>query len=399
MGKKIRLNETKMQFICELRHHDISRYSKTDGGYRPRLTSDEIIALRAFEKSLQIKDFTASGVSLEEQLQERRKESKILSENNQLRMEARYLHDHNEQLQELLDIRDATNDIEIYKISSTKTSKENKDTTAILLLSDIHPDETVVSSSVLGLNEYNPEIARQRLEAYFINAVKLISHHQRSYVINDVVLGLIGDLISGYIHEELQQTNSMSPLEAVHFIKSIIMSGLSYFQENLDVQKIKVVCVAGNHGRTSKKIQHNNFTQMNYEYFLYKDLELMCQQLHYDKFEFIIPKCSMAIVEIYGKRYLFGHGHFFKYFSGIGGLYIPLLRWYTRIANLLNIERAFLGHWHTTVSIKEAVINGSVIGYTPFALDLGLPYEVPQQQMVLLNRLRGFTNQQSIYLD
>ena len=83
---------------------------------------------------------------------------------------------------------------------------------------------------------------------------KLVTHAQRSYNMRQVVLGILGDIINGWIHEELVQTNSMKPMEAISMAKSLIVSGIKMLNEKLNVDKITVVCVVGNHARTTRKI-------------------------------------------------------------------------------------------------------------------------------------------------
>jgi len=41
---------------------------------------------------------------------------------------------------------------------------------------------------------------------------------------NSIVIGVLGDLINNYIHEELQQTNAMTPLDAISDMKTILLS-------------------------------------------------------------------------------------------------------------------------------------------------------------------------------
>lgn len=301
------------------------------------------------------------------------------------------------ELENLLDIKEKTADIEFYKIAPMKSI--HSETISISLLSDIHIEEVVLRDSVLGMNEFNPKIAKKRLDNYFINLVKLVSHHQRNYDIKRHIIALLGDIIGGYIHDELAQTNAMTPLEAIAYAKTTLMSGFKYLQENLQVETIDVVCIVGNHGRTTDKLQYRNLTQTSYEYFLYKDLQEMCKMVGFDKFNFIIPNASMAVLELFSKRYLFIHGNQFKYQGGIGGLYVPLLRYFAKMAHTFNIDRMFFGHFHTSVGIKQAVGNGSVKGYDSYALGKGLDFEVAQQSMVLLNEKLGFTNFQTIFLD
>lgn len=303
-----------------------------------------------------------------------------------------------EALQSILDIKNATSNIKPYEIK-LEHEPTSKDTVSISLFSDWHCDEVVEAESVMFKNEYNKDVAKKRAENYFINLVKLITHHQKNYRIKRHVLALLGDNIGGYIHEELRQTNSMSPLEAIAFAKTILFSCLEFLDKHLDVDIIDVVGIVGNHPRTTEKLPYNNLTQTSYEYFLYKDLEEMCKLKGMTKFNFIIPKASMAILSIFGKNYAFVHGNGFKFLGGIGGLYIPLLKYYARLNATFNIERLFFGHYHTTIDIKQAVGNGSLKGYDSFAMGKALDFEVPQQSLVLLNEKRGFTNFQSIYLD
>jgi predicted phosphodiesterase len=226
-----------------------------------------------------------------------------------------------------------------------------------------------------------------------------VSHHQKNYTINRHILGFVGDIIGGFIHEELMQTNSMTPLEAISFAKTTIMSGLKFLNDNLNVDNIDVVCVVGNHGRTTKKIQHSNRTETSYEYFLYKDLEIMCKTLGLNKINFIIPKSSIVMIEVLGKKLAFTHGDNFKYIGGIGGLYVPLLKYIAKLKSTFEIDMLFFGHYHTTVFIKEAIGNGSIKGYDAYSMNKGFSYEPPQQSLVLLNETRGFTNYQPIFLD
>lgn len=335
----------------------------------------------------------------QEQVDEKIEESKIAKEARIYKKAVDDKQNRIDHLEAILKLREQTSNIEVYDISSTP-KHIGAETIPIALLSDIHIEEVVLPDSVLGLNEYNPDIAKKRLDSYFINLVKLINHHKRSYVINTAIIGLLGDVIGGYIHDELMQTNSMTPPKAISFAKSCLLSGFKYLQENLDVSRIDVICIVGNHGRITDKTQFANLTDTSYEYFLYEDLKEMCSLMGFDKFNFIIPKSGFAIINIFNKKYMFTHGNLgFSYKGGIGGLYVPFLRYFGRVAPLLGIERIFFGHYHTTIDIKEGVGNGSVKGYDAYAISKGLPYEEPKQSLVLLNEKLGFTNFQTIYLN
>lgn len=347
----------------------------------------------------EIWDKIKNEISVEQAISMRNATAKTQQEQNSLKSERDYLLSKANVLEEVLRLRQATENVEVYEIKPSSGSM-GKETISISLLSDVHIEEVVLSDSVLGLNSFNPEIAQKRLNNYFVNLVKLVSHHQRNYSIKKHIIGLLGDIIGGFIHEELKQTNSMTPLEAIAFAKTCLLSGFKYLQDNLDVEEIEVICCVGNHGRNTDKLQFANLTETSYEWFLYEDLRVMCEILKFDKFKFINPKSGFVIVQIFGEKYMFTHGNLgFSYKGGVGGIYVPFLRYFGKVAPTFGIKRIFFGHYHTTLDIKEGVGNGSVKGYDSYAISKGLPYEPPQQSMVLLNERKGFTNFQSIFLD
>jgi len=304
-----------------------------------------------------------------------------------------------QELETILDIKQNSN-VEIYDITPKKSDGKSKHSSvAICLLSDVHIEEVVAKETVIGLNEFNPEIAKARLDAFFTNSAKLISHDQRSYEINEVIIGCLGDIIGNWIHDELMQTNSMSPLAAISFAKSCILSGLKYWHDTLDVDKITFIGVVGNHGRTTKKSQFANATDVSMEYFMYKDIEEMARVLGLDKINFIIPKSEMAIVTIFDKRLLFTHGTNIKYGGGIGGLVVPVTKFFLRLSKTLRIDMMFIGHFHQMTWNKMFCTNGSVKGFDTYAFGKGLDYEAPQQTKLVLHEKYGFTSYTPIYLE
>lgn len=288
---------------------------------------------------------------------------------------------------------------EVYEINPVSNPNSGKSTSVVIaLLSDVHIDETVKPETVMGLNEYNAEIGKARVEGFFINLAKLISHSQKNYNINELILAGLGDFIGGWIHDELQQTNSMSPLSAVSYIQAIIVSGLKYLHENLDVEKIRFIGVVGNHSRLTKKNQYANATEVNLEFFMYKTIENTCRELGLNKIDFIIPQAEAAIVEVFGKRLFFTHGTNIKYGGGIGGIIVPVSRWFANTSKAFKIDFAFIGHFHQSLFTKRFCINGSVKGVDAYAVGKMLDLESAQQSMIILNEKRGFTQYSPIFL-
>lgn len=376
--KRVRLSVDEMRVICSLRGKDINSYKKADGtrNYRVKLTDKESAAIgRVRSKVPQKNGCTGPEIDLAELERLRGKE---------------------EEMNQVLEALKISGGVEIHEITPPP-SDHGRQTIPIVQLSDWHVDEIVKKDSVLGLNEYNPDIAKERADSVIYQMCKIISHHQAKYNINSVVIALLGDFIGGWIHEELMQTNAEAPLSAIRTARNLLLSGLKYMHDNLKVEKIHVVCVGGNHSRTSRKIQYSNFSDVSLEYGMYLDLQEICGQIGLNKFEFIIPKAQLAVVSLLDKKILFAHGYEFKYQGGIGGIYPPMLRWFFKISKSLKVGKVFMGHWHQPIFTEQCVVNNSLKGYDAYAMDKGMDFQPPSQNLILLDSRYGFCMYQQVF--
>lgn len=266
---------------------------------------------------------------------------------------------------------------------------------AVALFSDAHIEETVKAASVMGLNEYNIKIARERIEKYFANLVSCLNTDKVEYLL----FASLGDTISGFIHEELSQSNELTPLEATFEAQNLIYNGLKYICDNTELKRIKFVGIVGNHSRVTKKIQHANGYKMSYEWLMYKNIEKQAE-IEGLPIEFDIPESEMAIEDTSdGKRFLFIHGFQIKG-SGNGtvcGIYPSLGRLSLKYGKVYKQDKIYLGHFHSCISIPNAVVNGSIIGYNSFALTNGFAYEEPAQMYELYDTNIGQLLTRQIY--
>lgn len=300
-----------------------------------------------------------------------------------------------EELKGIIGLKKDSAPIELVEIAPKK-KRDKEGNTGFLIASDWHADEVVKPSTVLGKNEYNKVIAEERIKSFFANAVYMI----RKKPVDNLVLGLLGDLIGGYIHPELEQTNSMSPMAGISFVRGLIISGIKFLHDSLpELESITVVGICGNHSRTTKNMQFSNGFEMNHEYFMYKDIEHIIALMGMSKVKFVTPESEFAYLDVYGKKVLFAHGHQFRTAGGIGGIYPSMLRWYSKMNQTIKIDKAFIGHYHTSVYTKEVCVNGSLKGFDAFAMGHGLAFEAPQQTYVILNEKRGFIFYSPIFAD
>jgi len=266
---------------------------------------------------------------------------------------------------------------------------------AVALFSDAHIEEVVEPSSVLGLNKYNSDVAKERVTKYFVNLARCLNEDQ----VTDLIFASLGDTISGFIHEELAQTNSMSPLEATYLAQNLIYNGLEYLVGNTNLKTIKFIGIVGNHSRTTKKIQHSNGFKLSYEWLMYQNIKQQCILANLP-IEFCLPESEVAIIETPDqKKLMFCHGFQIKAqgTNTVCGIYPALNRLNMKWKQIFNQDKIYLGHFHSCIAIPNVVVNGSIIGYNTFALSNGFAYEEPAQMYQVFDTNMGELLTRKIY--
>lgn len=280
-----------------------------------------------------------------------------------------------------------------YKIEPKKRNRGER--YAIALFSDAHIEETVESDSVLGLNEYNVEIAEERIKSYFANLATCLKRD----AVETLYFASLGDTISSFIHEHLMQENGMTPPEATLFGQSLIVSGLKHLRQELPDMHIVFIGIAGNHSRITKKVQNSNGFKMSYEWIMYQNIKQICESAEWN-IDFLIPESELALVETPdGKRYIFCHGYQVqsKGTGTVAGIYPALGRLAMKWQKIFKQDKIFLGHYHTCISIPTATVNGSIIGYNAFALTNGMGFEDPAQMYEVFDSEIGQLLSRKIY--
>jgi hypothetical protein len=276
--------------------------------------------------------------------------------------------------------------------------KNKNEATAIIQWSDWHCDEIVEFESTNGMNEFNKSIAKQRVSKLAENTVKLLDSQRSAVDINNVILHLGGDAIGGYIHPELQQTNSMSPLQGIFYAKDLVVSALEYLMQHGNIKNLVVVTSRGNHGRTTPKMQYANDYAMNFETFLYWSLADYFK--NEKRITFKIDQSELSYITVYDKILRFFHGHQIKFQGGIGGLTIPLYKAIHRWDSNIKAYYNFMCDKHTySQPTPNCQVNGSLKGYDAFAVSHGFSFQPPLQSFTLLDSKRGITIKAPIFCE
>ncbi len=297
-----------------------------------------------------------------------------------------------EDAQHALDISLATSEPResVYKIESREPS-EPHEATAVLLASDLHPEETVSPETVSGLNEFNLSIAQERMTRLFVGAKWMVDALQEKggpgFVIRDFILGILGDLITNTIHPELLESNALGPADATIYVTELLRGGIDYLLAETELERIYCPCVHGNHDRMTPKMRHSTKAANSLATIVYHQLA----QLYADepRVEFDVARGSLLYTEIYGHTIRWTHGDDIRYWGGVGGITIPLRKAIDSWDKSRQAHLTCLGHFHQVTDHRDFVVNGSLIGYSAFAQAIKARFEPAAQAFFLLDRRRG----------
>ena len=261
-----------------------------------------------------------------------------------------------------------------------------------LLLSDLHLDEVVRPEEIGHANAYNRRIAELRIEATFQGAAELPRRYWTGIEYDGIVCALLGDIYSGDIHDELQQTNEDTLLGSVLHWADRLAAGLTLLAD--EYGHVHVPVVVGNHGRRSRKPRAKFRARDNFDWFTG---HLLARTLRTDKrITFDVSDSADLLVQSYGTRVMCSHGDQASGGAGIGGIWPPIMRLDARkrqrqAAVNAPYDQMVIGHWHSLTFGRDWVVNGSTKGLDEYAFQGNFGFEPPQQALFLITPEHGRT--------
>lgn len=270
--------------------------------------------------------------------------------------------------------------------------------TALLLLSDLHLDEVVNPAEINGANEYSRTIALARLEAVVEGTIKLCERYVGGVELDGLVLAMLGDVLTGVIHDELARTNEAPVMASVAFWVPVLASAIRRLADVFG--SVHVPCVDGNHDRFYGKIPAKQRAESSVAWVVYNWLASLLAADQ--RITFSITPAPEQVVSIYGTRFLLSHGDSFRSQGGVGGIYPAMLKWLHRKHQQFDAigqpwDIALLGHWHQLLIGPDFQVNGSLKGYDEYASKLGFGFELPRQALSIVTPERGVTQSMPVY--
>lgn len=281
------------------------------------------------------------------------------------------------------------------------TKKSDSDEVPVLFTSDFQWGEVVRPEEIDWLNAYNKEIAAERYANLIDRAIKICESHE-THKYPGIIYLRGGDAISGEIHGELAETNSLSAIPAIQDLAEHEAAGIERLADHLG--RVRVISVPGNHGRTTLRPRSKGYSDFNFETALAWYLESYFRN---DKrVEFWTPKSGDAYFKVFGHRVLLTHGDRIGARGGTGflGPVATITRGmkktvdsYSRVGRLVDLM--LVGHFHTPLMLDQGFSNGALAGYTEYARDIRATPHDPSQWLFFMSPRIRVTAAYQVYVD
>lgn len=297
-------------------------------------------------------------------------------------------------MQEVEKLRKSLRGFEKIKPANTfvikpRLSKSTGEATVVVLASDWHIEEIVDPATINDLNTHNLSIAKKRAVEFFQASLRLTEILSKDTIINTMVLALLGDFITGDIHDEMLETAEIEPTLAIIEAQKLLTSGIQFLLDNSKLNLV-IPCHSGNHARTTKESRHATEAGHSLEYIMY---HMLADHFRNEpRVKFIIPRSYHSFIKVYDEVIRFHHGHNLRYGGGVGGLTIPvnkaIAQWNK---SRKDVTLDCFGHWHTRFDGGNFLANGSNIGFNAFAVSIKASYDKPSQTLFLIDKKRSRT--------
>ena len=208
------------------------------------------------------------------------------------------------------------------------------------------------------------------------------------------VVFVLGDLISGYIHEELVEENQLGPMEAVLKVRDHLQGGIRFLKKEVKCKSFRVVACYGNHGRITKKKRHGSAYKTSLEWLLYLMLAAEDEEVKWE-----VARGYHNIVDVKGNLVRAHHGDAMRYLGGSGGITIPVNKAVDKWNKGRRVGYDVFGHWHQFMRSWDWVCCGSLIGYNAFAVSIKAEFQPPTQTFMVFDRNKGLVSAEPVFVE
>jgi hypothetical protein len=275
----------------------------------------------------------------------------------------------------------------------------------IALISDEQVGEEIVAAEVEGINHYDHKVYVQRHDLMVQKVVEISKHHMASQQFPAVMVAFLGDAINGEIHQELAETNSLQSVPSAALVVETRRNAINFLLKHFE--RVFVIVIPGNHGRTTPKPRFKRYTALNYETLI----GWWMRSLFADepRVKIVVPESMDYWLPVFGRGMFFTHGDNLGSGAGSGsgmgfaGPALPIIRGSKKIreqqtAMGRRIDYIHIGHWHSRMEVVGTFANGAMAGFNEYAHGLRFIPSPAEQWLYYLHPHHGATARWPIFL-
>jgi len=259
-------------------------------------------------------------------------------------------------------------------------SSSSNEIVPVFCLSDIHIGSVIDASNVNYTNEYNIDIAKERIFQLVDDFIDMYKNKLSNYEYRGCVCIFGGDMIENAMHGT-EEVNDLTVVNQVIETTSILIEVVKRLTNAFS--NIFIPSVSGNHGRliADKYVKNNNRLDHSLEKIVYHYVGL-----HFKDNENVNLHTSASDIihfGVNGLKFRLEHGDNIK-FTGqaISG---PLNSWERARLKRVGTDSAtgnhfdilIFGHFHQHLISNKIIAMDSTKGYDTYVMSMALPYALP----------------------
>jgi hypothetical protein len=256
----------------------------------------------------------------------------------------------------------------------------------VLMLSDFHYGQLVKPVEVGGFSEYNPGIAKERIELLAGTVIRMLEYHPNRP--EELVITALGDMVDGSILRGNQQSNiefgvCRQVIEAVEILADFIILLSAHFPI------IRFYGVYGNHARLTPNPKDAP-PQENFDLLMYHFIKQRLGNLKGITIDY--TEAQHMIVQVAKHNLWLEHGDTVKGWSGYP--YYGADREKNNIMSILSMFREeahylLMGHHHRLSFFNNIIGNGSFVGGDLFSIGKLRRMGIAEQMLFSINEKHG----------
>jgi len=306
----------------------------------------------------------------------------------------------------------------LVRVPSLQGRRGREPQSVVAPLADTHIGDNVDYNQMSSLNAYTIDIFNARLYGWASQILDLVEFRRAFADVPELVVPLLGDMVSGDIHQELRETNQDNTMGQMIRGANLIAQALMFMAPHFET--VRVPCVVGNHGRMTQKPPAKD-KYVNWDYMLYQWVAAFCREQ--SNIEFEIPKSFFHVFPVCNRNILIMHGDSLKGKAATGDVLRTLTNMRTVLQYRTGLEEevsfgqdedegfnnasffdsAFMGHYHRVdefdIGTGEAHICGCMKGGDEYALNQLSVISKPKQLVTYWHPKYGYIGKEVVYLN